>query len=235
MDFVFGSAIRNVALLFILISYDIACQWFVNVAKRMEEHWPNEIKLMPNIKLLPAIPKLHEPMHEAADHQQFSLNFMPGVGNSDFECPERVWASHNPLAPSTKTAGPGTRQDTLDDNFSFWNWLKYNGQGKMLLLKHKRGIADRNIQLEAHRGLTESIDPTLAAAWEAISVAWEDDGFPKSAKNPYHSDTAVMTEAEIRKELSEEEENLLKQCDSPLYETSTSGFIILGLELEETQ
>jgi hypothetical protein len=36
MDYIFASVVQKTALLFILISYDIACQWFVNLFKQAE-------------------------------------------------------------------------------------------------------------------------------------------------------------------------------------------------------
>ena len=64
-------------------------------------------------------------MHQVANYQVYSLNYIHGVGLSDLECPERVWASHNALRNSTKTMGPGLKHDVLDDHFGFWNWQKY--------------------------------------------------------------------------------------------------------------
>jgi len=189
MDYIFGIVLQLVMVHLLLISYDIACQWFVNIFKRMEEHWPDEIKPTRPIKLIPAIPKLHEPMHGVAGHQVYSLNYIPGVGLSDCECPERVWAPHNALGNSTKTQGPGSRHDVLDDHFGFWNWQKYIGFGATLLRKYKAAVADRNIQAEGHRGLTESLDPDLVERWEKICVDWEEDSFPKTKKNPYHVDS----------------------------------------------
>ena len=188
MDFIFGSAAQFVMALLILISYDICCQWFTNLFSRMDSHWPECIKLNPNSTLIPAIPKLHEPMHEAAGHQVYSLNFIKGCGLSDCECPERVWSPHNALSNSTKTQGPGSRQDVLDDHFGFWNWRKYVSLGATLLRKYKAAVAQRNIQQEGHRGLTASLDSSQVEKWKALCKEWEADAFPKSKPNPYHSD-----------------------------------------------
>jgi hypothetical protein len=129
MDYITGYVIRFLALLMIFVSYDIACQWFVNLKDRMDEHWPEEIQPIHHTTLIPAVPKLHEPSHDKLGHEQYSFNFIPGVGATDGECIERIWAGHNALGNSTKTAGPGNRQDTLDDHFSFWNWEKYVSLG----------------------------------------------------------------------------------------------------------
>lgn len=88
MDYIFGSAIQFIFVSTLLISYDIACQWFINLFKRVENDWPDEIKPSACLKLIPAIPKLHEPMHGKRNHEVYSLNFIPGVGESDCECPE---------------------------------------------------------------------------------------------------------------------------------------------------
>jgi len=192
MDFVFGSAIRGTTLPTILISYDIACQWFINLYHRRTEHWPRDIDIGPATRLIPAIPKLHEPMHGKDNHEMYSLNFLPGVGFSDLETPERVWSAHNALGNSTKTQGPGSRQDVLDDHFGFWNWLKYIGLGKTLMRRYKIALAQRNIQSEGHRGLTACISPTLVESWEGVCVAWETDSFPKTVLNPYKIAGASM-------------------------------------------
>lgn len=152
----------------------------------MNEHWPTEIRAKPGVKMIPAIPKMHEPAHGKANHEKFSLNFIPGVGQSDLEGPERIWAAHNSLGNSTKTQGPGSRHDVLDDHFHFWNWQKYIGMGKTLMSKYKKAISERNIQVEGHRGLTTSLDDAKIAEWETLCAKWEDAPFPKSGvKNPY--------------------------------------------------
>jgi len=186
MDYIFASAIQKTTLLFILVSYDIACQWFVNLFTRAE-HWPSDLHLSSSTTFIPAIPKLHEPMHKSLNHQVYSLNFIHGVGLSDLECPERVWAGHNAIGNSTKSQGPGSRHDVLDDHFSFWNWQKYTSMGSTLMRKYRNALAERNIQAEAHRGLTASLSLELVAKWEAACVDWESDGFPRMKKNPYQS------------------------------------------------
>ena len=141
MDFLVGSTIHTIALLLILISYYIACQWFINLFTQIDDHWPN--KIIPSaMQLIPAISKLHEPMHGRVNHKVYSLNFIPGVGKLDLETPERVWLVHNGLGNSMKTQGPGGHHDVLNDHFRFWNWLKYMGFGKTLMLKYKAAIVE---------------------------------------------------------------------------------------------
>jgi hypothetical protein len=188
MDYIFASVVQKMMLLFILVSYDIACQWFVNLFKRAE-HWPDDLSLPSSTTFIPAIPKLHEPMHKSSNHEVYSLNYILGAGLSDLECPERVWAGHNAIGNSTKSQGPGSRHDILDDHFSFWNWQKYSTMGRTLMRKYRNALAERNIQSEAHRGLTVSLSPDLVVKWEAACIAWERDSFPRTKTNPYQSNS----------------------------------------------
>ncbi|PPQ97896.1 hypothetical protein CVT26_013070 [Gymnopilus dilepis] len=227
MDYIFGSVLQLILVAMVLISYDVACQWFVNLFS---------IKPSRPLQLIPAIPKLHYAMHETANHEVFSLNLIRGAGLSDCECPERVWAPHNPLGNSTKTQGPGSRHDVLDDHFGFWNWLKYVGMGVTLLRKYKAAVAERNIQNEGHRGLTDALDPQLVKTWENLCKGWDSDkAFPKTRQNPYHVEEMHISEVRVRKELAAEEEKRLKSGGISLNSTSAASFIGLGLEIEESQ
>lgn len=190
MDYIFGSILQAIYVTLVLISYDIACQWFINLWKRIEEHWPEEIRPRPGMQLIPAIPKLHEPMHQTRGHEVYSLNLIHGVGHSDCECCERVWSPHNALGNSTKTQGPGSRQDVLDDHFGFWNWMKYTSMGTSLLKKFKSAVAERNVQREGHQGLSEPLSAETLSSWEKVCIEWEEDSFPKKKENPYKIDGA---------------------------------------------
>lgn len=133
MDFIFLCAVIPLIfqLLFLIVSYDIACQWFVKLFLRMP-HLPERLRLPEHIQVRAAIPKLHFRSHEDRNHAQHCLHWMHGAGQCDCEGPERIWAGHNALGNSTKSQGPGTRHDNLDFHFAFWNWLKYVGMGASL-------------------------------------------------------------------------------------------------------
>jgi len=90
MDFIFASAIKSLAVAIIFISYDIACQWFINLNNCISSDWPTNIWPLPTTTLVPAIPKLHELMHQSANHQGFSFNFISSVGLMDGKVPEQI-------------------------------------------------------------------------------------------------------------------------------------------------
>ncbi|KDR64862.1 hypothetical protein GALMADRAFT_82591, partial [Galerina marginata CBS 339.88] len=96
MDYGFGRVLQFLFVLWVLISYDAACHWFVNLYQRIREHWPEDIKPKEGVSIEPLIPKLHDAGHKKTkNHEQFSFNLFKGVGLTDGECPERIWAPHN--------------------------------------------------------------------------------------------------------------------------------------------
>ncbi|KAG6914020.1 hypothetical protein DXG01_002895, partial [Tephrocybe rancida] len=233
MDYVVAQALRFFKLLAILISYDIACQWFKNLFK-CEAEWPPLLRLDLGVQVIPTIPKLHEPAHKEI-HNELSLNHVVGAGLTDGECIERTWAGHNTLGNSTKTMGPGARHNTLDNHFGFWNWLKYNSMGATLMQRYKGAIQLRNLQVEGHRGFTASMMPGKAVEWEEMCIAWETNpSYPRKVKSPLISDVVSISEAEVHKELAEEKEHL-SVGGAALHATSPSGFLVLGLDLKESQ
>jgi hypothetical protein len=130
MDFIFLSAVCNTALLILVASYDIACQWKCNLESRIKQ-FPEYLQLdlvVTAIRYL--IPKFHLPGHGLTCQSRFSHSLAPGVGRTDGEGIERDWSWINPAATSTKQMGPGARHDTLDDHWGDMNWREMLGLRK---------------------------------------------------------------------------------------------------------
>lgn len=130
MDFILLSVAAPLILIALIISYDIACQWKINLRERMKE-FPERLQLSDQAfsQVRYVIPKFHAGAHELKCQLPHSLNLMPGVGRTDGEGVERNWSEINPVANSTKEMGPGSRRDTLDDHFGHHNWRKYVNLG----------------------------------------------------------------------------------------------------------
>jgi hypothetical protein len=60
--------------------------------------------------------------------------------------------------------------------------------GKTLMRRYRSALADRNVQVEGHRGLSALLADETVQKWESICVARENDNFPKKMKNPYHTE-----------------------------------------------
>jgi hypothetical protein len=76
------------------------------------------------------IPKMHIEGHDVDCGALYSLNLIPGSGQTDGEGIERPWANIGGIASSTRIMGPGARHDTIDDHWAYWNWQKLISLGK---------------------------------------------------------------------------------------------------------
>lgn len=201
MDFIFFSSIMPLLLLTVVISYDIACQWKLNLMKRMNE-LPEHLRMPAAVALAAfmfGIPKFHCPAHEEKCATPHSLNLMPGVGRTDGEGIERNWAEMNRVASSTKEMGVGYRHDVLDDHFGHHNWRKYTGLGTFFCLlppiqrlaqftglslrrKLLNAVKEQGRHQSFLRDFNLAIDDAHREEWTEMVEAWERD---KSSPNPY--------------------------------------------------
>ena len=122
MDYIFLSAVRNLAVLALVASYDIACSGMKNFSMQMEP-LPEYLGLdLSHTMITYLIPKFHLPGHGLSCQTTFSFNLTPGVGRTDGEGIEQTWSEMNLTATSTKEMGPGACHDTLDDHWGDLNW-----------------------------------------------------------------------------------------------------------------
>lgn len=108
MDYIFFSVIFPLLIL-VVISYDIACQWKLNLAQRIQK-LPDHLHLplaVVTASFMFGIPKFHAPAHSLQCAMPHSLNLMPGVGCTDGEGIECNWSEINHVVNSMKEMGPG--------------------------------------------------------------------------------------------------------------------------------
>ncbi|KAH6887831.1 hypothetical protein BKA70DRAFT_1235793 [Coprinopsis sp. MPI-PUGE-AT-0042] len=115
MDYIFFAAILIVALLRIVITYDIACQWSKKLQSRMER-LPDHLKRMDDIDIHAAIPSWHINAHGPDCQVNFALMYKEGNGRTCGDEIE-VYAKWD-LALATKT---------LNDHFGGYNFQKIVG------------------------------------------------------------------------------------------------------------
>lgn len=134
MDFIFASAVRAYAgILFVLASYDIACQWFVNLWSRVDKSWPEELKIPRTVHITPAVPSFDFNSHKTEKHYELDPRTIVGKGVDDNVGIERIWSRLNGLGPATKFMGPETRHFVINNHIGSWNRPKYIGHGTSLL------------------------------------------------------------------------------------------------------
>lgn len=88
------------------------------------------IMLIERFIFLFLIPKFHITAHGPKCQSIFSFNFRRNMARTDGENIERGWAWMNPASLSTREMGPGARRDTLDCQWSAWNWRILVRQGE---------------------------------------------------------------------------------------------------------
>ncbi|KAJ7177592.1 hypothetical protein C8R46DRAFT_1212338 [Mycena filopes] len=234
MDYIVASALLGFTLLLLMISYDIACQWKINLAER-NKRLPKKLRLpLAAFTLQCALPVWHAGSHNEDCEKDNSLSFKVGVGKSDGEGVERVWSVLNPAANHTKDAGRGQRLDTLEDKIDNHNFLKNIGQGDALQRKLLVAIAERDRQVAAFKEISATIEAPVMRQWKRGIDAWIDD--PSSSPNPYTLPRKdCPTEAEVRLEVKQDEDAALAGGSSPLQGRSATALLIAGLQIEDAQ
>ncbi|KAG1719215.1 hypothetical protein EDB19DRAFT_1648528, partial [Suillus lakei] len=184
MDYLVFSMITGSNVLDFNLSYDIACQWHKKIWNRLDSMPPNLWFDREKKHLRFFVPKFHLNAHVPTCQTRFSFNYSKGVGRTDGEASERGWANINQVATSTKEMGPGSRRDTLDDNFSDWNWKKVTMLGRTLLHKLKDAVICAKSHDEELTDLERAIEEVHLIAWKSEVEAWEEDS---SQLNPFES------------------------------------------------
>ena len=110
-------------LLWIRLSYDIACQFGLLLLLRFQS-LPEWIRRAAPPTISFCVPKFHLPVHVKKCWGPYSFNFRKHVGRTDGEGPERLWSLLNPVANSVSMMTQGGRYDTLDDFCNHNNWRK---------------------------------------------------------------------------------------------------------------
>lgn len=194
IDYIVASVVTllwPLALLPLLLSYDIICQWIKNLLERFGDPvFPAHLRTaVPTGDVRYVIPKYHFNGHKEANHNRFSLNFKRGSGRTDGEEVERNWFRHNSTAASTREMGPGSRHDTLDDHFGWNNFLKNIKLGKpsarlcsVHLTASPGAFLQRKLLLalkehakheDLYRQFCASLKPESVKTWLKEIVEWE--------------------------------------------------------------
>ncbi|PBK88781.1 hypothetical protein ARMGADRAFT_936820, partial [Armillaria gallica] len=135
------------------------------------------------------------------------------------------WAVVNALTLLTKKMGPGSRHDTLDNHFSYHNFLK--------LIRFSKSFYYTNF-------INALPDLTLVAEWTQLVCDWKQD---KSKPMPYLSAEehdvecggSDTTEADLKAKLKEDECKAKEHGELLLHEISATSCLGLGLLIEDSQ
>ncbi|KAJ7873817.1 hypothetical protein B0H14DRAFT_2215648, partial [Mycena olivaceomarginata] len=234
MDYIVASAWQHVrGLLFFLLSYDIMCQWSKNLKERLLNLPPALRFHLVRYFVKFVIPKLHILGHLKKCQDFFSLLYTLGAAQADMEGIERIWSSSGLMGASTREMGPGSRQDTLDDFWHFWNWNKVVGMGETLRKRFAKATKELARQQEGLEEFTEEQHDKVDAWKKAV------DDFESGASlaNPYELPQSGPSLRDIELELirEEQERERASAAGPEAGEDTMTGFLMLGLEIEGQQ
>lgn len=130
-----SSIIRVIAILVIIASYDIACQFFVNFFSCITGLPPKLQQTVHTIK--PKVLKVHIVGHGPFCQSCYSFNWSKGVGWTEGEGIEQDWLMLNKVTPSTKEITPSGQWETIDNFCGYINWRKILSLSELSLLRFK--------------------------------------------------------------------------------------------------
>ncbi|KAJ7015755.1 hypothetical protein C8F04DRAFT_1284868 [Mycena alexandri] len=232
MDYIFASLMRHHdARLFKFISYDICCQWSKHLIGRLKK-LPARIRLTLVIALVRfLIPKLHIYGHKIQCQLYFSLNYTPGSARTDGEGIERPWANIGPVATSTREMGPGSRQDTLNDHWSHWNWQKLVGAGGAA----EETTFNRYPRAKFSSGITGNLYQQPDGTRTPVEGRRRGIRGRFDEAKPIQIPKSGASEHDVRLECAQEEAADQVAGIPAIHNVSPSAFILAGLDLEEQQ
>ncbi|KAJ6549339.1 hypothetical protein B0H10DRAFT_2380877, partial [Mycena sp. CBHHK59/15] len=231
MDFILFSALMNSIIFYLILSYDIACQYSKNFWVRMLG-LPTAMHLViEQARVWFKVPNFHLPPHKPACHSPFSFHYMWGAGRTHGETVEQNWEFTNGAAASTKMMGLGTRHATLEDLFGFHNWRRLVSWRSIF----KKRMGENVKEGQVHRDAFEAFDAALRGTAPEMVEGWQkwvDDWESRQHKD---GRSRLMSMREIRLKLAKEE--LLRSGEGVEVEQedTPSTFVLMGLEIEESQ
>ncbi|KAJ7141828.1 hypothetical protein C8R43DRAFT_1131140 [Mycena crocata] len=181
MDYILLASIVGVAAMYIVISYDIACQWRINLPTLPEEMRINLDKVHVSFGL----PVWHTAAHERKCQIQNSLTYMEGVAQTDGEGIERLWSHIIQLAWAYKEMNEGAREDAIEDMIDYLNHEHNISQGTSLPLKLVVAMEERDRQVSGFTEVDAGLSEQTRAKWQKKITTWQAD---RSKPNPYELD-----------------------------------------------
>lgn len=254
MDFILFSAVLNTIIFYLILSYDIACQYSKGFWSRMADI-PEAMRLV----IEPArvwfkIPNFHVAGHKFSCHSPYSFHYMWGAGRTHGETVEQNWEFTNGAAASTKMMGIGSRHSTLEDLFGFHNWRRLVAWRGIFTKRMGENVKEGQIHRDAFEAFDEALRetvPELVDGWKAWVAEWESrqhtDGtespfeVKEKGKNPSSLDVSTlnnfvaMSMKDIRVKLAKEELIRSGEGVEVEREDTPSTFILMGLGIEESQ
>ncbi|KAJ7855815.1 hypothetical protein B0H13DRAFT_2357656 [Mycena leptocephala] len=238
MDFILFSALLNTIIFYLILSYDIACQYGKNFWNRMPS-LPEEFHICVDAAhVWFKVPNFHLPPHKPNCHSPFSFHWMWGTGRTHGETVEQNWEFTNGAAASTKMMGLGSRHATLEDLFGFHNWRRLVSWHGIFTKRMKENVTEGQVHRDAFDAFNAALEeqiPGMVEGWQKWVHEWEWKQHKDNAASPFEVKEKVATMKEIRLSLAKEELVRSGEGEEVEREDTPSTFLMMGLEIEESQ
>ncbi|KAF7369403.1 CxC2 domain-containing protein [Mycena venus] len=238
LDFLLLSAVMAFAMAWLVVSYNIACQYSSKFWQRMPK-LPKRLHLkIAQENVIWKVPNFHLPAHKPPCHSPFSFHYMFGAGKNHGEGVEQNWSFSNGAAPSTKLMGPGSRATTLEDIFGFHNYDRQLAMHRVLPRRLTENIQEGTKHKVALDAFTEGLErtrPEEVAEWRAWVEEWEATQHTTTENCPFEYMEAVRTLQDIQLRIAAEELILTEDGVEVEQENTPSTFISMGLSIEDQQ
>ncbi|KAJ7119307.1 hypothetical protein C8R43DRAFT_1090958 [Mycena crocata] len=238
IDFIMFSSILNAVFMFLILSYDIACQYSKNFWTRMTK-LPAMMHIDPEkVRVWFKVPNFHMLGHKPPCHSPFSFHWMWGAEVTDGEDVEQNWEFTNGAAGSTKMMGLGARAAFLEFLFGFHNWMRtvsYRNVFTRRLAWDLKQAREHKEAFDAFSKLLEEESPDLIAKWKSWVEEWEAEQHTDGIGSPYEMTHAGSTMQDVRLRLGKEELTRTGANIEIEKEQTPSTFITLGLDIEQSQ
>ncbi|KZT03347.1 uncharacterized protein LAESUDRAFT_761931 [Laetiporus sulphureus 93-53] len=231
IDYLILSTLTSLVLLWLFLTYDIACQFSKNFQKRNATYREDLHLDFDRINIRWGIPKKHLPAH-GPNHVRYSLNYVRHVGCTYGEGIESSWSHMNPIAMSTQEMGPTMHQEVLDDHWGAWNWGKIINliPGKHMQNSYKEAVSMRQKHRDIFNRFSDTFAPAVIKEWEDIHEAWQQNHNHKP--DPFEEPTSTWTMNAVCLQLAQEDAAEAARGHVAPHEVTASIFLQLGLELE---
>ncbi|KAG6822763.1 hypothetical protein H0H92_012696, partial [Tricholoma furcatifolium] len=240
MDYIALMTLLHSAVIYVVFSYDIACQWGRNLRSRAVDY-PDALAAVTNrLEWTALVPRWHIMAHGEDCQTEHSLNYEEGVGRTCGEDVECGWSHTNQLSTSTREMGPANRRETLDDHWGGWNWQKIVGFRSLFRKRFEDAVNMRNKHRNIVGKLTLTFPPTKIKEWSRTIEEWilerKKPQNERKIHNPYAEAGKVANLHDVKCELAKEEAEQAAQGKLPLHDKiGPTEFLLLGLQLEDQQ
>ncbi|KAJ7443174.1 hypothetical protein B0H11DRAFT_1881567 [Mycena galericulata] len=184
-------------------TYDIACEYTVNLVSRFQQHFPD---LADDVKRMRwGVPALHVQGHQDSCNYLFGTAYMECIGHFHGETAEHYWPEANQLGPHVRQMNNGHRQDTMIAHHGDWNHKKT----MKLALTLANDLALAKVRYTEKRdqfiGLSVSFRDRVSK-WKQMDRTTSKDG--KEARSVYkHRASKVPSQTAIYQAMLAQDEN----------------------------